>query len=196
MLQKVFPEAAGGKQNDNAELPSDDSDNDYNPDDPDTDEDDSETGSSTDESDDASVSEGLKGLPHPPPQDEKNLGLSSDDSEDDDYDPDAPDNDANGKEQSSSSDFTSASEDIGAAIDADKSGGQDEEPTSSLMDDGLRPFEGFNGQKSKMAGSKPSLKDELASLQETVSGQEDLEPISSRRHVGRLDYKKLYDVSL
>ncbi|KAL1106269.1 hypothetical protein V6Z11_D04G191000 [Gossypium hirsutum] len=92
--EKVFPEAAlaagGQNQDPNYGLPSDDSDdNDYNPDISENDEKDQEDESSSDESDFTSTSDEVE----VPAKVDPYLGLPSDDSEDDDYNPDGPDQD-------------------------------------------------------------------------------------------------------
>jgi len=171
-LQKVFPDAvaslAGDQQDDIMGLPSDDSeDNDYNPDGPDDDAKVEVSGSSSEGSDSAgsdssdfsSVSEDLGAIG----ADDQYLGLPSDDSEDDDYDPDTANVNDDVEGESSSSDFTSASEDLGAAVHDD--GG-------SCDDETMVPLSGAD--------------------QDTA----DCPPVSGRRHVERLDYKKLYDVSV
>ncbi|KAK7269897.1 hypothetical protein RIF29_22692 [Crotalaria pallida] len=185
--ERVFPEAAAGNNVDhNLELHSDDSDDDYNPDAPE----DVKVGggdSSSDESEYASASEKLEGSRPEDPY----LGLPSEDSEDDDYNPNAPDRDNKVTEESSSSDFTSDSEDLAAVIKDNKSRGQDGDITSASLDD-IKNFKGSSKQKCKV-GKKPSLTDELSSLQELDPGQEGCTPVSGKRNVERLDYKKLYD---
>ncbi|XP_074275487.1 uncharacterized protein LOC141599400 [Silene latifolia] len=166
--EKVFPEAiaamAGLKQDDIMGLPSDDSDdNDYNPDGQDDGSKDEvkESGSSgsdsdeSDESDFSSASEDLAAVS----KDDQYLGLPSDDSEDDDFNPDVPNaNDDDDERASSSSDFTSASEDLRAT--------------------------GGNDDMSENGDSLPIEPDQ---------NLDDSLPISGRRHIERLDYKKLYD---
>lgn len=167
--EKVFPEAvaslAGNEQDDIMRLPSDDSeDNDYNPDGPDDEAKAEGSGSSSDGSDSSgsdssdfsSVSEDLEAIGG----DDQYLGLPSDDSEDDDYDPDITNTNDDVDRESSSSDFTSASEDLGAAIRDDGGSGDDETVLPLLQAD-----------------------------QDTA----DSPAVSGRRHVERLDYKKLYD---
>ncbi|KAE8008061.1 hypothetical protein FH972_004608 [Carpinus fangiana] len=190
--EKVFPEAAaaaGHNPDHNFGLPSDDSDdNDYNPDEP-ADEKVQGDESSSDESEYASATEELEA----PPNDEQYLGLPSDDSEDDDYDPgaleDLVDKD---KEESSSSDFSSDSEDLAAAIDDNRSFGDDEGPPST-SNDGIKPLRSSGGKRSKLGGNKQFLNDELLSILESDAGQDGSAPVSRRRHVERLDYKELHD---
>ncbi|KAA8540683.1 hypothetical protein F0562_024398 [Nyssa sinensis] len=89
--EKVFPEAAavaaGNKLDDSFGFPSDDSeDDDYDPDGPEVDERVQGDESSSDEFDFFSASDDFGASPNH----EHYLGLPSDDSEDDDYDPNAP----------------------------------------------------------------------------------------------------------
>lgn len=183
-MQKVFPEAAkaaaaGNMIDDNLGLPSDDSDdNEYDPDGSEEDEKvegEESSSESSDESDFYTASEDNGTLP----KSKQNLQLPSDDSEDDDeYDPEAPDLDDQVKLESSSSDFTSDSDDFGVVFDDTK------------------PSRGSNGERPKVGQKKNlSLNDELSSLLESGPGHEEATPVSGRRHVERLDYKKLYDVS-
>ncbi|KAF7127178.1 hypothetical protein RHSIM_Rhsim11G0155600 [Rhododendron simsii] len=174
--EKVFPEAAaaaaaGNNLDDNLGLPSDDSeDNEYDPDGSEVDEKGEE--SSSDESDFYTASEDNGTSP----KSKQNLELPSDDSEDDEYDPGAPDLDDQVKQESSSSDFTSDSDDFGVVFDNTKS------------------RKGSNGEGPKVGqGKKPSINDELSSLLESGPGHGEAAPVGGRRHVERLDYKKLYD---
>jgi hypothetical protein len=175
-------------------LPSDDSDDeDYNPDGPEDGPEDvpedvevEEGGSSSDESEYASASEKLEDS-H---QEDQYMGLPSEDSEDDDYDPEAPILSDKATEESSSSDFTSDSEDLAATIKDNMSAGQDGDVTSASLGD-VKNIKGSSRKKHK----KPSIADELSSLQEPGIGQEDLTPVSGKRNVERLDYQKLYEVS-
>ncbi|XP_061373882.1 homeobox protein HAT3.1 [Gastrolobium bilobum] len=188
--KRLFPEAAAAARNniDNMGLPSDDSDDDdYNPNAPEDVE--VEGGEpSSDESEYASASEKLEDSRH----EDQYLGLPSEDSEDDDFDPNGPDPDSRVMDESSSSDFTSDSEDLAAAIEDNMSpGGQDEDIISASLDD-IKNFKGSSGQKCKV-GRKPSIVDELSSLLEPDPGQEGSTPVSGKRQVDRLDYKKLYD---
>lgn len=184
--ERVFPEAAtaaGSILDHNLGLPSDDSDDDdYNPDAP---EDAKVEGgkSSSDESEYASASEKFEDPGH----EDQYMGLPSEDSEDDDFDPDAPNPGAKDTEESSSSDFTSDSEDLAATIKDNMSTGQDD-VTSAPLDD-VKNFKGSSKQNRK----KPSITDELSSLAEPDLGEEDLTPVSGKRNVERLDYQKLYE---
>ncbi|XWS54719.1 hypothetical protein CRYUN_Cryun10bG0113700 [Craigia yunnanensis] len=183
--EKVFPEAAvaagGQNQDPNFVLPSDDSDNDYNPDSSDTDEKDQGDESSSDESDFTSTSEELEAPANVNPY----LGLPSDDSEDDDYDPGGPDHDNVVKPESSSSDFTSDSEDLGGALE-DNISSQKDEGTVSIN------ASGDSKRRKPKLGGKESLNDELLSIMESAS-RHDAAAASKKRSNERLDYKRLYD---
>ncbi|KAF9675838.1 hypothetical protein SADUNF_Sadunf09G0074900 [Salix dunnii] len=140
--------------------------------------------SSSDESDFTSASEEFK----PPPDGKEFMGLSSDDSEDDEYDPDAPVLEEKLKQESSSSDFTSDSEDLAAIINSDG---------LSLEDECRMPTEArgvSNGRKSKFNGKKmQSLNSEILSMLEPDPCRDKSATVSGKRNVDRLDYKKLYD---
>ncbi|TKY50999.1 Homeobox protein HAT3.1 [Spatholobus suberectus] len=185
--ERVFPEAAAGNNMDNnLGLPSDDSDDDdYNPNGPE-DAKVEEDESSSDESEYASASEKLEGS-----HEDQYLGLPSEESDDGDYDPNAPDVDCKVNEGSSSSDFTSDSEDLAAAMEDNTSPGQDGDIISASSDD-VKSLKSSSKQKGKV-GKKLSMADELSSLLEPDSGQEGSTPVSGKRNVERLDYKKLYD---
>ncbi|KAG2704114.1 hypothetical protein I3760_06G169500 [Carya illinoinensis] len=189
--EKVFPEAAataGHNPDHNFSLPSDDSDdNDYNPDGQD-DEKVQGDESSSDESEYASATEELEA----PPNDDRYLGLPSDDSEDDDYNPDAADHSEKVKQESSSSDFTSDSEDLAAALNDNRSSRDDDDIMSASLD-GVKPFGSSGGERPKLGRKKQSLNDELLSILESDSGQAGFSTVSEKRHVERLDYKKLHD---
>ncbi|EEF34865.1 homeobox protein HAT3.1 [Ricinus communis] len=186
--EKVFPEAAAPGQNPDQNFgpPSDDSDdNDYDPDIPEIDEKSQGDESSSDDSDDSDfTSDELEA----PPGDKQQLGLSSEDSGDDDYDPDAPDLDDIVKEESSSSDFTSDSEDLAATLDNNELSGEDERRISV----GTRGDSTKEGSK-RGRKKKQSLQSELLSIEEPNPSQDGSAPISGKRNVERLDYKKLYD---
>lgn len=192
-LQKIFPEAAaaasGKKLEDGSGSSSDDSEDDeYDPDKPDTAEMVERDELSSDESSYFSASDDLAASLN---NNEKYLGLPSDDSEDDDFDPSAPDQDKQVKQDSSSSDFTSDSEDLGALLEDETAPGKDLGQISPPADH-KQPSIGSDEEISEVARMKrQSLKDELSYLMETSA-----EPVSRKRHVERLDYKKLHDVSL
>ncbi|KAL9270726.1 Homeobox protein HAZ1-like protein [Drosera capensis] len=159
--ERIFPEAAASAngQDDSLGLPSDDSeDNEFDPDRAADDSSRSEGGASTsDESDFSSASEDLGAFV----KGDQKVDLGSDDSEDNDYDPEAPDVDTQVNEESSSSDFTSASEDLHTSVLDKRTLSSDGRPTSSFPEPDI--------------GLDESL------------------PVSDRRDVERLDYKKLYD---
>ncbi|CAN4112134.1 unnamed protein product [Withania somnifera] len=188
--EKVYPKeaaaaASGEKLDDISGLPSDDSeDDDYNPGNPDVEKNDSEEESSSDESDFYSASEDL---PEAPPKDDKILGLSSDDSEDDDFNPDDPDKDVPVKTESSSSDFSSDSEDFSLIVDTTSFRGDEQGVLSSV--DNSMPKSASQEETDKVSKAKMnSLKDELSYLMQSVSPL-----VSAKRHIERLDYKKLND---
>lgn len=192
-LQKVFPEeaaaaAAGNKLDDNFGLPSDDSeDDDYDPDGPELDEKVQGDESSSDESDYYSASDDVGALPN----NEQTLGLPSDDSEDDDYDPSGLDPDQELKKESSSSDFTSDSEDFSVAFNENEPSGEVQGPVTSTLN-----HININEERCGQSETKRhSLSDELLSLLESDPGQGDSGSLYAKRHVERLDYKKLHDVS-
>lgn len=188
-MQKIFPEAAaamaGGDQNLNCDLPSDDSDDEeYDPDalnDNENDEDGSDDNEesenedgNSDESDFTSASdemiESFK-------EGKDIMNLPSDDSEDDDYDPDAPTRDEVKIQESSNSDFSSDSEDPETSCKGEESDPQDDVTPS-----------GESRKKSQIPDVPISESD--AEL------DQDLADVPGRRNVERLDYKKLYDVSV
>ncbi|KAL1801950.1 hypothetical protein ACET3Z_030597 [Daucus carota] len=170
--EKVFAEeaaaaAAGKNLDDISGLPSDDSeDDDYNPDSPDLDENVQADVSSSDESDNHSGADDLRVLP----QKELFLGLPSDDSEDDDYDPSSLNNDQKSKMESSSSDFTSDSEDLTVVVDKCKPSSEVQGPVTSSPDDVMEDEEGCG-----------------------LPEEGDCASVYPRRQVKRLDYKKLHD---
>ncbi|XP_016478781.2 pathogenesis-related homeodomain protein [Nicotiana tabacum] len=188
--EKVYPKEAaaaelGEKLDDISGLPSDDSeDDDYNPENPDVEKNDSGDESSSDESDFFSASEDLEEVP---PKDDEILGLPSEDSEDDDYSPDDPDKNEPVKAESSSSDFTSDSEDLGLIVDANRLPGDEQGVSSSV--DNSRPSSASQEDKPKAGRAKRnSLKVELSDLMLSHSPV-----VSGKRHIERLDYKKLHD---
>ncbi|KAB2087992.1 hypothetical protein ES319_A04G143700v1 [Gossypium barbadense] len=184
--EKVFPEAAvaagGQNQDPNYGLPSDDSDdNDYNPDISENDEKDQEDESSSDESDFTSASDEVE----VPAKVDPYLGLPSDDSEDDDYNPDGPDQDHDNvaKSESSSSDFSSDSDDLGAMLVDDISSQKGHMSNGSSRKS--------KSKKPKLSGKK-SLNSEVLTTMEPASGEDDA-TVSEKRSIPRLDYKRLYD---
>ncbi|KAM0862295.1 hypothetical protein ACQ4PT_045357 [Festuca glaucescens] len=192
--EKVFPEAAavahGQMQNDVPDLPSDDSeDDDFDPniaeehvgghvevsseedEGEDSDSDDSNFITSSDNSEHVKEKEKVD-----------DLGLPSEDSEDDDYDPAGPDSDKDIQEKQDESDFTSDSDDFCAEIA--KSCGQDEVSSGPKVGDQSNDIEGATVQP-KTAMSHLTSKD--------LEIDSDLILPSGRRQVQKLDYKKLYD---
>ncbi|ESQ47947.1 hypothetical protein EUTSA_v10022305mg, partial [Eutrema salsugineum] len=174
--EKVFPEAAaamaGGDQNLHCDLPSDDSDDEeYDPDglndnedDEDGSDDSDDSGNedgSSDESDFTSASDEMVGSF----KDVKDImNLPSDDSEDDDYDPDATTRDEDKTQESSNSDCTSDSE----------------APETSLKDD-------ESNQQDEVTLANEAISESDAGI------DDGLVDVPARRKVERLDYKKLYD---
>ncbi|KAK9163772.1 hypothetical protein Syun_004674 [Stephania yunnanensis] len=187
--EKVFPEAAateaGNMLDENFGFPSDDSeDNDYDPDGPQVDGTiNTEEGSTSDESDFTSASDELNLTTSP--LGDRYLALSSDDSEDNDFDPDAPDLDENVNKESSSSDFTSDPE----SFDAETSGGG-EIPVHSTINGG-KLVSGLGNMTKVSKLKKQSLSSELQLLQDDLPGTSS--PVSGRRQIERLNYKKLHD---
>ncbi|CAM0954547.1 unnamed protein product [Alopecurus aequalis] len=194
--EKVFPEAAavphGPMQND-ADLPSDDSeDDDFDPNiaeeqvagheevsseedgDEDSDSDDSNFMTSSDNSEQVKEKEKVD-----------ELGLPSEDSEDDDYDPAGPDSDKDIQEkqaESDFSDFTSDSDDFCTEIA--KSCGKDEVSSGPKVGDRNNDLEGATVQPNT---AMPHLSSKDLEI------DPDLILPSGRRQAQRLDYKKLYD---
>lgn len=194
--EKIFPEAAavasGKTLLDDCRSSTDDSeDDDYDPDKPEIDDkpdndgtDEEEEESSSDDSSYYSASDDLE----PSHNNEKCLGLPSDDSEDDDFDPSAVDKQV--KQDSSGSDFTSDSEDLGALLEDDPTQETDSGRIFPSSDKGgIIPSTGFEEENSKAGRKKrQSLKDEVSYLMKACG-----EVVSRRRQVERLDYKKLND---
>ncbi|KAL6845576.1 hypothetical protein ACP4OV_025071 [Aristida adscensionis] len=114
------------------------------------------------------------------------LGLPSEDSEDDDFDPAGPDSSEDQKNESSSdeSDFTSDSDDFCAEI-AKSHGQASVSPLSDAVKSTSRMRTSVADNHSNGGNSKRALEMELE--------QDLVLPISSRRQVERLDYKELYD---
>ncbi|CAM0882730.1 unnamed protein product [Alopecurus aequalis] len=185
--EKVFPESAlpadSSKQIGGSDLPSDDSEDDYDPtitegnmvDDKNSSADDGDEGSDSDDLDFMTTSDDSEpSMKKRSESKNKNtvddLGLPSDDSEDENFDPEGPDSsdDQKTKTNSDESDFTSDSDDFCAEIL--KSCGQNEASAPS-----------FSDQTDRVEIMEAELEQDLVL------------PVSCRRQVGRLDYKKLYD---
>lgn len=189
--EKVFPEAAviasGNNQLDDSNYPSDDSeDNDYDPD-VEVAAEEKEEGSSSEEIDSTSLSE--EDLGPPGYNNVDVLGLPSDDSEDDDYDPECmdPNKDVqNEGSASNESDFTSDSDEF--CLELSNNVNVDE-VTSSQLDSGIADC--------LQEGSKATRKN-TTNTRHPPMVEADLDnscPVSKTRRQQRLDYKKLYDES-
>lgn len=165
-MQKVFPEAAAAGHNQDPNFGLPSDDSDDTDYDPDDQRTDEKDQGDESSSDESDFTSASDELE--PLANNEYLGLPSDDSEDDDYDPDAPVLDEKITQESSSSDFTSDSEDLATVIKDNRSSGNDEGATS------VSPRGDSNGQISKCG----------------------LAPASEKRSIERLDYKKLYDVSV
>ncbi|CAL4894459.1 unnamed protein product [Urochloa decumbens] len=202
--EKVFPEAAalanGSKQDDAFDLPSDDSDdNDFDPNMPEEHVASKEEGSSEEEeeeeedggsdSDDSNFLTSSDSDDPEPLTDKKkvdDLGLPSEDSEDDDYDPAGPDSDKDIQKKESNSDesdFTSDSDDFCEEIA--KTSGHDEVSSPPLPDGNVDDME----RSTAPANTANSNDDPM----EAEIDQNVVLPVSGRRQTERLDYKKLYD---
>lgn len=206
-VQEVFPEAAAiansDKQYDLSNLPSDDSEDDnYDPDASEVDtEDHMEESSSEEDHEDKSSSEEsyFTDSPEDSGASKKSkhyddIGLSSDDSEDDNYDPEGPDPDKEiqkGASSSDESDFTSDSDDFCAELS--KIGGTDEVSASSLSN--LKPLDPSGEGECVSDRNTNATNSELPSMLEPDLSQKNALPVSRRRQRDHLDYKKLYDVS-
>ncbi|KAL6609650.1 hypothetical protein ACP70R_039619 [Stipagrostis hirtigluma subsp. patula] len=202
--EKVFPEAAalanGPMHGDALDLPSDDSeDDDFDPnmaedhvaneEEGSSEDDDGTGGSDSDDSNFVTSSDDSEPLMDNKKVDD--LGLPSEDSEDDDYDPAGPDSDKEDiqKKQSSSdeSDFTSDSDDFCAEIA--KSGGRDEVSTPLLHDEKAGDAAGTMEKITTQANTADSS---FNSMDTEINADVAL-PVSGRRQAEQLDYKKLYD---
>ncbi|XBI18945.1 homeobox protein HAZ1 [Aegilops tauschii subsp. strangulata] len=183
--EKVFPESTsnGLNQIGASDLPSDDSEEDYDPtlaegDTVDENKSSAEDGDEGSDSDDLDfITSSDESEPSKKKRSESknkntvnDLALPSDDSEDDDFDPEGPNSseDQKTKTNSDESDFTSDSDDFCAEIS--KSSGKDKVSAPSFSDQ-------TNG----------------VDIMEAELEQDSVLPASNRRQVGHLDYKKLYD---
>ncbi|KAK4802257.1 hypothetical protein SAY86_000460 [Trapa natans] len=184
--QKVFPEAVKAVNQDPASgLSSDDSeDEDFDPDRPRAHGSLERNESSSDGSEYATASDNSE----PRRIDSQYLGLPSDDSEDDDFDPNAPNPDT-AKAESSSSDFTSDSEDLESAlVNDDPHGSKGISKSASL-----RGRKGPKRKSFKGGGKKQVMNYNLKLSRESEHRESGATPVSARRIVGRLDYKRLHD---
>ncbi|XP_042450981.1 homeobox protein HOX1A-like [Zingiber officinale] len=189
--EKVFPEAAvianGNNQLDDSNYPSDDSeDNDYDPD-VEVAAEEKEEGSSSEEIDSTSLSEeDLESVGY---NNVDVLGLPSDDSEDDDYDPECLDpnkDDQNEGPASNESDFTSDSDEF--CLELSKRVNVDE-VTSSQLDSRMADC----SQEGRKATRKNTTNTRHPPMVE--ADFDNSCPVPKTRQQQRLDYEKLNDVS-
>uniref|UniRef100_A0A803MNB0 Uncharacterized protein n=1 Tax=Chenopodium quinoa TaxID=63459 RepID=A0A803MNB0_CHEQI len=150
------------------------------------------------------------------------MGLPSDDSEDNEYNPDGTDDDANAKGNESSSaksdsdeseddDFSSVSEDLGPKRGAEQNLGlpsddfedDDFNPNAANVNEGVEPESSSSDFTSASEDLGAAIGDDGTSDINEPSLplylEQDLgesSPPTSKRCVQRLDYKKLYDVSI
>ncbi|KAJ8506746.1 hypothetical protein OPV22_007632 [Ensete ventricosum] len=149
---------------------------------------DQEEGSSSEESDSVSLSEEA---PESPRHNNFNdLGLPSDDSEDDDYDPECPDPDKDVQKEgsdSNESDFTSDSDEF--CVELSKSTNTNEVSSFSLSEPKLLDgsCEGRDEIHESPINAKPSP------VMEGEPGQANTFPVSKKRELEHLDYEKLSD---
>uniref|UniRef100_A0A803MFT9 Pathogenesis-related homeodomain protein n=1 Tax=Chenopodium quinoa TaxID=63459 RepID=A0A803MFT9_CHEQI len=148
------------------------------------------------------------------------MGLPSDDSEDNEYNPDGTDDDANAEGNESSSaksdsdeseddDFSSVSEDLGPkrgaeqnlGLPSDDSEDDDFNPDAANVNEGVEPESSSSDFTSASEDLGAAIGDDGTSDINEPSLPLDLEqdlgessPLTSKRCVQRLDYKKLYDV--
>ncbi|EPS57720.1 hypothetical protein M569_17097, partial [Genlisea aurea] len=169
--ENIFPEAAGAASGNNVGDASESSSDDYDPNKPEA----SHKAHEDNSSDYVSSPEDSV----PIHSNQLHEGLPSEDSDDDDFDPNAPHKDEEAKTSSSGSDFTSASEDLGAILE-DEAG---MEIVSGHVSPSRDADDSIVGN-----GKRPSRKEELSYLQATS-----VQPVSPKRNVPRLDYKKLHD---
>ncbi|VFQ93840.1 unnamed protein product [Cuscuta campestris] len=169
LFEGQFPESLFDSEGQiDSEDVDDSEDDDYNPDNLEVDAKISEDDEShsDDESDSSDTSFELE-----TPNDELLLGLPSEDSEDDDYDPDSHEHNEQIMQYSSSSDFTSDSEDFSVEF-------------KNIM----LPGQEDHYEKVEVGGGPHSLKGEVGFLMQSYETL-----ASGKRHVERLDYKKLHD---
>ncbi|XP_073356654.1 homeobox protein HAZ1 isoform X1 [Aegilops tauschii subsp. strangulata] len=190
--EKVFPEASavahGPMQNDVADLPSDDSeDDDFDPNISEehvaghaegSSEEDGDEGSDSDDSNFMTSSDNSEHVKEKVKVDD--LGLPSEDSEDDDYDPAGPDSDKDIEEKQDESDFTSDSDEFCAEI------------TKSCSKDEVSSGPKVGGRTNDLEGA-PVRPNTSMSHSKDLEIDPDVILPSTKRQVQRLDYKKLYD---
>ncbi|PKA61011.1 Homeobox protein HOX1A [Apostasia shenzhenica] len=192
--ERIFPEAAafanGSRQSDYVNLPSDDSeDDDYDPGVPgfDIDKEEEDEEESSYEESDSSSSEVSATSGHN--VNEAISKLSTDDSEDDDFDPDAPDPDTEiykDKSDSDESDFTSDSDEFCAELV--KSCANEASASSLPSSDLLADTNGHNIEHKDMSIVNPEIHCSLVEQ----GKQESCLRSSRKRYSERLDYGKLY----
>jgi len=182
--------AHGPMQNDVADLPSDDSeDDDFDPNISEehvaghaegSSEEDGDEGSDSDDSNFMTSSDNSEHVKEKVKVDD--LGLPSEDSEDDDYDPAGPDSDKDIEEKQDESDFTSDSDEFCAEI------------TKSCSKDEVSSGPKVGGRTNDLEGA-PVRPNTSMSHSKDLEIDPDVILPSTKRQVQRLDYKKLYDVS-
>lgn len=118
--------------------------------------------------------------------------MPSEDSGDGDFDPAGPDSSEDQKDglNSEESDFTSDSDDFCAEIA--KSCGQDEVLASPLSN----VINCTDRIKLRATDNHSNEENHNNAFMDMELEQDMVLPVSSRRHVERLDYKKLYDVCM
>ena len=120
------------------------------------------------------------------------LGLPSEDSGDGDFDPAGSDSSEDQKDglNSEESDFTSDSDDF--CLEIAKSCGQDEVSESPLSN----VINYTDRMKLRAADNCSNEQNHNHAFMDMKLDQDMVLPVSSRRQVERLDYKKLYDVCM
>ncbi|KAF3681811.1 putative indole-3-acetic acid-amido synthetase GH3.1-like [Capsicum annuum] len=120
-----------------------------------------------------------KDLAEAPPKDDGILGISSEDSEDDDFNPGDPDKDESVKTESSSSNFTFDSEDFSLIVDNNMLRGDEQGVFSSIYN--IMPNSASQDEKAKVGqGKRNLLRNELSYLMQSVSPL-----VSAKRHIER-----------
>eukprot|EP00268_Persea_americana_P032875 TRINITY_DN3250_c0_g1_i2.p1 TRINITY_DN3250_c0_g1~~TRINITY_DN3250_c0_g1_i2.p1 ORF type:complete len:531 (+),score=116.21 TRINITY_DN3250_c0_g1_i2:291-1883(+) len=194
--EKVFPETDGDKQCVDFGESDDSEDSDYDPGGRDHNEEVLKECSSSEESDFTSASDGsnnsAKDEQHEGP------GFSSDDSEDNDFDPSGLDIDKVVHHEGSSSnesDFSSDSDDLSALGDVNVPADSDKDPLSLSVGCSEPVTSSCKVRLDTVIKEKESSVDsEQLSMQERDLNGKVVLPVSRKRHQEHLDYKKLYDV--
>lgn len=196
-MQKVFPETAGDKQGVDYGESDDSEDSDYDPDGGEHNEEVLKECSSSEESDSTSASDGSNNSAKD--EQHEGLGFSSDDSEDNDFDPSGLDIDKMVHHEGSSSnesDFSSDSDDLSALGDVNVPADSDKDPLSLSVGCSEPVSSSCKGRLDTVIKEKESSMDsEQLSMQERDLNGKVVLPVSRKRHQEHLDYKKLYDVS-